>query len=167
MKVTLVMAITLDGKIGRSPDDFPDWTAKEDKKLFAEISKKAGAVIMGSKTFDTFGSPLSDRKNIILTRDKKRKSKWRNLVYTDKKPQEILNDLEKEGFLDTVLAGGSLVNSLFAEEKLIDEIIVTISPKVFGYGISLFSDEISMDLKLEAVERVGTDLVCLKYKVIK
>lgn len=38
MKVTLVMAITQDGKIGRSPNHFPDWTGKEGKKLFAEIS---------------------------------------------------------------------------------------------------------------------------------
>jgi dihydrofolate reductase len=50
---------------------------------------------------------------------------------------------------------------------LIDEIIVTISPKIFGYGISLFSDQTSMELELKEVERVGTDLVCLTYKVIK
>lgn len=167
MKVTLVMALTLDGKIGKDPDHFPDWTGKEDKKLFAEISKKAGVVIMGSKTFDTFGTPLPGRKNIIMTRDKHRKSDWENLVFTNKKSKEILEDLEKEGYATVILAGGALANSLFAEENLIDEIIVTISPKIFGYGLSLFSEEISMELRLETLERVGQNLVCLRYKVLK
>lgn len=167
MKVTLLMALTLDGKIAKSPDHYPDWTAKKDKKLFAEISKRAGVVIMGSKTFETFGNPLADRKNIVLSRKKNRISRWENLVYTDKTPSEILKDLEKEGFSDVVLAGGATVNSLFAEEKLIDEIIVTISPIIFGYGLSLFSDHICMELELKEVERVGINLVCLKYNVLK
>ena len=166
MNVTLLMALTLDGKIAKGPDHYPDWTGKEDKKFFAKISKGAGVIIMGSRTFDTFGNPLPDRKNIVLTRNKTRKSEWDNLVYTDKKPAKILKDLEKEGYSNVILAGGATINSLFAREKLIDDIIVTISPKIFGYGISLFAEDISMDLELVATEKVSPNLVCLKYKVI-
>jgi dihydrofolate reductase len=39
MKVTLVMALTVDGKIGKSPEHFPDWTGKEDKRIFREQKK--------------------------------------------------------------------------------------------------------------------------------
>jgi dihydrofolate reductase len=167
MKVTLVMALTLDGKIGKSPDHFPDWTGKEDKRLFVKITKEAGVVIMGSKTFDTIGIPLPERKNVVMTRDRNRKSQWDNLVFTDKAPKEILEDLEKEGYSHAVLAGGALVNSLFAEENLIDEIIVTISPKIFGFGISLFTEEITMELELNEVKRFARNLVYLKYEVLK
>jgi dihydrofolate reductase len=89
------------------------------------------------------------------------------LDFTDKRPRDVLKDLEKAGFSNVILAGGALINSLFAEENLIDEIIVTISPKIFGYGLSLFSEEISMELELEKMERVGQNLVCLRYKVLK
>lgn len=167
MKVTLMMAMTLDGKIGKSPDHFPDWTGREDKKMFAALSRKAGAVIMGSKTFDTIGVPLPDRKNIVMTRDASRVSAWDNLVYTSDKPVEILQGLAKEGYSQVILAGGALVNSLFAEDNLIDEIIVTIAPKVFGYGLSLFSQETTLDLELEEVETIGPNLVYLRYRVIK
>jgi dihydrofolate reductase len=167
MKVTLLMAITLDGKIGKTPDHFPDWTGPEDKKLFVSITRRAGAVIMGSKTFDTIGTPLSGRKNIVLTRDKQRISQWENLWYTDLSPQAVLETLEKEGYREAVLAGGALVNSLFAEAGLIDDIIVTISPTIFGYGLSLFTPEISMELQLKDVRRLGRDLVCLTYSVKK
>jgi dihydrofolate reductase len=122
---------------------------------------------MGSRTFDTIGKPLPQRKNVILTRNKSRKSEWENLVYTDRPPAAILSDLEAEGFTQVVLAGGSLINSLFAQAKLIDEVIITVSPFIFGYGLSLFSEEIAMDLELREVERLGQNLVYLRYKVRK
>ena len=167
MKVILIMAITVDGKIGKNRDHFPDWTGTEDKRLFAKLSMEAGVVIMGSRTFDTIGKPLPQRKNVILTRNKSRKSEWENLVYTDQPPAAILSDLEAEGFTQVVLAGGTLINSLFARAKLIDEVIVTVSPFIFGYGLSLFSEEIAMDLELQEVERLGQNLAYLRYKVRK
>lgn len=69
MKVILVAALTVDGKIGLTSDHFPDWTEPADKKLFMSVSKKAGVIIMGSKTFDTFGTPLPGRKHVVLTRN--------------------------------------------------------------------------------------------------
>lgn len=167
MKVILLMALTLDGKIGKTPDHFPDWTGREDKRLFVELTRKSGVVIMGSKTYDTIGFPLPDRKNIVMTRDKRRVSRSENLIFTDASPKSILEDLEKKGFSEVILAGGALVNSLFAEENLIDEIIVTISPKIFGYGISLFTPEISMELALKEMRRLGGHLVCLTYEVVR
>jgi len=167
MKLTMLMAMTLDGKIGKNPDHFPDWTGKADKKLFVELTRKAGVVIMGSKTFDTIGIPLPGRKNIILTRDKSRKSEWDNLLFTDASPKEIVANLEKEGFSEAILAGGARINSLFAEENLIDEIIVTISPKIFGTGMSLFSSELSLELELKEMKQSDRNLVFPKYNVLK
>jgi dihydrofolate reductase len=167
MKVTLLMAITLDGRIGKTADHYPDWTGSEDKRLFAAITRKAGAVIMGSKTFDTIGAPLPGRMNVVLTRDPGRRSAWDNLIYTDQSPREVLEMLQQRGYDEAILAGGALINSLFAEAHLIDEMIVTISPKIFGYGLSLFSQEISMELELQDVKQIGPYLVCLTYRVLK
>jgi len=68
MKVTLLMALTADGLIGKDDAHLTDWTATEDKKLFKSFTQKAGVVIMGSKTFETLDRPLPGRKVIILTR---------------------------------------------------------------------------------------------------
>jgi dihydrofolate reductase len=167
MKLILLMALTLDGKTGKSADHFPDWTGSADKRLFARLSRKAGVVIMGSRTFDTIGIPLPERKNVVLTRNRNRRSRWPNLVYRHDSPKDILADLEAEGFSEAILAGGTLINSLFAAEGLIDEIVVTISPLIFGKGLSLFGEEIAMALALEAVEQIDDQVVCLKYRVPK
>lgn len=165
MKVILLMAITLDGRTGKDAMHFVDWTDLEDKKFFVQITKKAGVIIMGSKTFDTLGAALPGRKNIIMTQNPDDRTGTDNLVFTDQKPQELLKQLKKEGFTQVILAGGPTINTLFAREKLIDEIIVTVSPLIFGYGTSLFSEEIAVEMELKDLQQRGKHLVALTYAV--
>ena len=167
MKVVLLMALTADGMIARDPNHFPDWTSRQDKAMFKQVSQKAGVVVMGRKTYDAIGKPLPGRKNIVLTRNKQRRSSHPDLVYTDSEPVTLLNRLETEGFVEVILAGGTTINTLFARQGLIDEIQVTYSPKVFGLGLTLFADELSMDLQLLALERLGSDEVLVRYRVCK
>jgi len=75
MKLILVMAVTADGKIARNSMELIDWTGKADKKYFIDVTRKAGVIIIGSKTFDTIGQVLPGRKNIVMTRNAERKSK--------------------------------------------------------------------------------------------
>ena len=167
MKVILIMALTIDGKIARDADHFPDWTGREDKLMFKETTQKAGVVVMGSKTYDAIGKPLPNRKNIVLTRKKTRWSVQGNLVFTGRTPAELLADLEKEGFQTVVLAGGSKINTLFIREGLIDEMYITFSPKIFGTGLSLFTEQLSLDLKLIDFKKLGSDEIFTRYRVIK
>jgi dihydrofolate reductase len=167
MKVILLMAQTLDGKIGRNSGHFPDWTGKEDKRLFVRITKAAGVLIMGSKTYDTIGGPLPGRKNVVLTRDESRRSDSPELVFTGKPPRAVLADLQAEGYTTVVLAGGTVVNTLFAREELIDEIMLTICPLFFGSGIGLFSGEVPLKLRLLSTEVLGSDAILAHYEVVR
>lgn len=166
MKVTCIMAVTLDGRIAKDSDHFPDWTEKADKRLFVEVTKRCGAMIMGSKTYDTIGKPLPGRKNIVLTRDKELISESDNLVYTDALPDQILKWLEKEGYKEVALIGGTQINTLFAEAGLIDELVVTISPVIFGEGLSLFRESVNMNLELLETKLLGEQSVYVRYKVM-
>lgn len=167
MKVVLLMALTVDGKIARDPEDFPDWTGSEDKRMFKNATLEAGALIMGSKTYDTIGRPLPGRKNIVLSRDKSRVSRHEDLVFTSKNPREVLADLRRDGYDTVILAGGSQINTLFARDELIDEIHVTYVPRVFGYGLSLFSEPVSMMLELIDFKHLGSGQIFARYRVIR
>lgn len=167
MKVVLLMALTADGMIARDQNHFPDWTSRQDKAMFKQVTQKAGALIMGSRTYDAIGKPLPGRKNIVLTRNKQRQSSHRDLVYTDREPNALLIDLEDDGFHEVILAGGATINTLFARQGLIDEIHVTYSPKIFGTGLTLFAGEMSMDLQLLEFEKLGLDEILVRYRVCK
>ena len=165
MKKTLLMALTLDGKIGESSDHFPDWTEKADKQLFKSYTKEAAVFVIGRKTFDTMGRALPGRLNVVMTRTPK-ESKEKDLWFTDLSPKELIKDLEKKGFEEVVIAGGQIVNTLFIKENLIDEILVTISPKLFGKGLSLFDETVALDLELLEVQPIGENTIQVRYKIV-
>ncbi len=167
MKVFLIMAQTLDGIISRSSSEFIDWTGNADKKMFMQVTKEAGVLIMGSKTYDTIGKPLPGRKNIVMTRNKTRLSDHPNLVYTSQSPTELIKDLESQGYTQAAVAGGSQINSLFAAEDVLDEIIITVAPRVFGLGLSLFNVPLDLRLKLEETQILEENYVLLRYTVLK
>ncbi len=168
MKLTLLMAQTLDGKIAKSRDHFPDWTEKADKKLFVQVTKESGVMIMGRTTFETLPGKLPGRLHVILSR---KAGDWdeveENVVFTSLNPAKILEKLDSLGFDNPILAGGTTINTLFAENNLIDEMIITVSPTIFGDGMGLFSREIEMDLELLKVEPLGKNSATFYYKVKK
>lgn len=63
--LSLIFAVGRNGAIGRGgglPWDYP-----EDRKHFASTTR-GHAVIMGRRTFDEVGEPLSERTNIVVSR---------------------------------------------------------------------------------------------------
>ena len=59
-----------------------------------------------------------------------------------------------------------MINSLFAQEKLITEIHVTVVPVLFGQGLSLFDQ--ALESRLELIENtvISKNSILLKYRVI-
>lgn len=167
MKVVLIMAETVDGVISRSSNEFVNWTGSADKKIFMQLTKEAGVLIMGSKTYDTIGRPLPGRKNIILTRNKERISAPPDLLFCNDSPEKIIADLEEEGYTTVALAGGAQINSLFAAHNLIDEIIITIAPRIFGTGLRLFTESLDLRLQLLSTKILEENFLMVHYRVLK
>ncbi|MFA6285172.1 MAG: dihydrofolate reductase family protein [Parcubacteria group bacterium] len=165
MKIILMMAMTADGKIAKTSDHFPDWTSREDKKYFFETTKECGVVLMGEKTFKTFPKPLPDRLNVVFTLEKN-PAKIKNVKWVSGEVEKVLEELELEGYKSAILGGGAYLNTQFLKKKLIDEIWLTIEPKIFGDGLGIFGGDFDQDLKLISVEKINENSVVIKYKVI-
>jgi len=171
MKTILMLAISADGKIAKHENHLADWTSAEDKKEFIKTTKEAGNIIMGRKTYDTIGRPLPNRLNLIMTRSVESRKKDEipgTLEFTDQSPKDIIANLEKLGFETAIVGGGTAINTLFLKENLIDEIKLTIEPKLFGSGFGIF-DKIDVDVDLELLEmkKLNDNTIYLHYKIIK
>lgn len=164
INVTMMMAMTVDGKIAKDKTQFADWTSREDKKLFVETSLAHGVIMMGENTFNTFPAPLKNRLNVVFSEiehEEKEGVKW-----VKGEPEKVLIELEQLGYKSALLGGGSYLNSLFLEKKLISEIILTVEPKIFGAGLSLFNRDLDANLKLLEIKKLNEDTLMLRYQVI-
>jgi dihydrofolate reductase len=166
MKVILMMAQSVDGIVARDKDHFTEWTCSSDKRLFKRITQEAGVLVMGSRTYATIGKPLPGRLNVIFSRHPERLPQGEGVLFTRSAPRDLLNDLWARGYKKTILGGGPMINSIFARDRLIDEILVTVSPRIFGSGLTLFAEPLDLNLSLISTDRLDHDTVLLHYRVI-
>ena len=162
----MMMAVTADGKIAHNDSHFPDWTSREDKKLFAEVSKKHKVLMMGEKTYNTLPGPLKGRLNVVFTL-KKDLPETAGVKWVEGDPVDVLKELEKEGYTSALLGGGTYLNTLFLKNNLIDEIILTVEPKIFGSGLSLFDKQTDINLELKELKKINSNAFMVTYRVIK
>ncbi len=169
MKIVLLMAITLDGKIAKHTSQLADWTSKADKKIFVAETKKSGVIVMGETTYNTIGRPLPGRLNLILSQEpEKRESIPGSLEFIKASPKDISSMLNKRGFETVILGGGATVNGSFLKENLIDEIWLTVEPKIFGEGLPLFNGaDVNLCLELISMEKIDDNVLQVRYKIIK
>mgnify|MGYP001019865608 FL=1 len=110
--VTLIMAVTVDGKIAKDKSQLANWTSQEDKKLFVEVSRDFGVIMMGENTFKTFPKPLPGRLNVVFSPDGGENIEGL-LKWVKGEPEIILAELEQLGYTKALLGGGSFLNTLF------------------------------------------------------
>lgn len=168
MQAFIIVAHTADGFI--APTDtagqaMPStvWTSGADKKKFVELTKKAGAIIMGLTTFNTIGKALPGRLNIVYA--PKGTPPIEGVMMTDLSPKELLADLYSKGHKEVAICGGSTIYTMFMQSGLVNKIYITIEPKIFGQGLTIFNKPISTDLKLVSVEKLSDDVLFLEYDV--
>jgi dihydrofolate reductase len=68
MKISIVVAVSLNNSIGKN-NQLP-WHLPLDLKFFKKTTQ-GGTVIMGRKTFESIGKPLPNRRNIVISSQKK------------------------------------------------------------------------------------------------
>ena len=102
MKIIIIAAVSENGVIGDGPN-IP-WHISEDFKRFKELTLNH-PVIMGRKTFESIGKPLSNRQNIVLTRRDDYNPEGVVVVHS---LDEALSNCEDE---EVYIIGGSTVYS--------------------------------------------------------
>ncbi len=166
MKITLIAAISADGKIAEKADQSSlDWTSKEDTQFFIETTKQAGTVVMGRKTFATINKPLKGRRLIILTSNPSQDAPMPGVEFTSEGPAELVRRLADEGVAQLALAGGSSVYGQFLKAGLVTDVYLTIEPILFGAGVPLAQGFGRIPLKLESIKQLNEQSILLHYQI--
>ena len=163
MKIFIIAALSADGFIARNRGELANWTSKEDKKRFVELTKRAGVIVMGHTTFETIGKALPGRRNIVYT---SKKISIPGAECTHELPAALAIRLEKEGVRELAVCGGASIYTLFMKSSLVDTLYLTLEPIIFGEGLRLFSEKIPATLTLVSSEQKEQS-VFLEYQLVR
>ncbi|OGV91821.1 hypothetical protein A3A66_02580 [Microgenomates group bacterium RIFCSPLOWO2_01_FULL_46_13] len=167
MNVFIIAAQSADGFIARNSNEPSiNWTSKEDKEFFQERTKKAGVIVVGSKTFATFRKPLPDRLNIVYTRHPEKIPISRVIRTSSLPPEELIRQLEKERYSEVAVCGGSQIYTMFMEAGVVNKLYLTVEPMLFGKGIKLFDKAAERRLELVQVKNLNRYTLLLEYNLL-
>jgi len=169
MKITLFMVMSSNGIIARKNGD-EDFLNHDNWNSFSELVKQFQNFVIGRRTFEAVkkwneGYNFDDFKDtikVVVSNDQNYKlDKGYTLALN---PKEALKILKENRFNKILIAGGSGLNSSFAKDNLIDEIILNIEPVIIGKGIPLFSSN-DFDLNLKLVDVKNYLMILSNYTI--
>lgn len=172
MKIVMVMVSSIDGKITKGDDPhIYSWTSAEDAEYFFSLIRESKLIMMGSGTYDVVQTKIKPKPGtlrIILTRNPEKYASdlvFDQLEFSNESPKQLVKCLEQRGFTDLLLVGGSVTNALFLKEKLVDELWLTIEPKLFGVGKHIVDNQpLNINLALLSTEKLNEKgTLLLKY----
>jgi len=163
-KVSLIAALTADGFIGRSIDHLATtWTSREDVRHFVRLSKELHCIVMGQNTYNTIGKGLKDRRNLVYSPEPIDDP---TIEVVAEAPEELVKRLTKEGEPNLLVCGGASIYNLFMQSGLVEEVYLTIEPRLFGQGLSLVKEPLDCELELIDVQQ-DSNSVMLHYRIQK
>jgi dihydrofolate reductase len=175
MRIIMIAAQSLDGYITQQDKPGSAFTSEADKTFFREALREFDCSISGASCYraarDGFRRSLSSntRYNVVLTRDPTRfatDAVPERLDFRNAPPPAIRDDLVSRGHRACALLGGSQIYRLFLDAQLVDELWLTVEPRLFGRGTPLVAGPCNFTLKLRSNQPLSADTLLLKYGVL-
>ncbi len=174
-KVTLVMVSSADGHITKHDDGRVYlWASPEDQAHFVALKDRADVIIMGSRTYLAAADVIQLQPSTLRVVMTQRPAEWQakmvpgQLEFSDETPSELLRRLTEAGYTQILLVGGSVLNSAFLAAGLVDDLYLTVEPKVFGTGKHLASLPHQVQLELLETQQLNDQgTLVLHYRVLR
>ncbi len=171
VKYVAYVASSIDGRISKSAKSKIDWTSKEDWNFLQKSLRSFDMVIVGHNTYKVAETHLKKRNCVVLTSKVNKMKTVGSVVFFNPKrnQQENLKKfLQNKNYKKVAILGGPKVYNFCLENKMLDELFVTIEPYVFTDGIPMFSSNLFKKYKfsLQSVKKLnkkGTILLQYKY----
>jgi dihydrofolate reductase len=174
MKTILIFVSSLDGKVTKwGEPNVRSWSSHQDQDYYKKVWNESRLIVMGSATYeaDTF-NPSPDHQIIVMTGHPDRYKNFEipgQMEFTNETPAELSSRFKIKGHQQMLVVGGPHIATSFLKEQLIDELWLTIEPKIFGIGVNFATDaKLDINLRLIQSEKVNDQgTLITKYAVLK
>jgi dihydrofolate reductase len=137
-----MMVTSLDGRITEGDKPGTAWASPEDQSIFHAHIAAYDCIVMGRKTYEAARSSIKPdprKQRVVMTRrpDLFAHEQRPGLLFSADSPQAIVAQAKARGSTSLLLVGGAQVNVSFIDAGLVDELLITIEPLLFGNGTPL------------------------------
>lgn len=173
MQVIAIAVMSLDGYITRHNEEGVAFASLADQRFFRAALTEFDCCVFGANTFAISQAEIlqrltPERLRIVLTRSPERYSTFHHpgaLEFTDAPPEVVVADLRRRGKQRCAILGGSEMYTMFFERHLVDELWLTIEPRLFGAGKRLIDGRLGASLRLMTYVLLAEDTLLLTYAV--
>lgn len=128
---------------------------KTNHKLFSD-SQSNKTIILTSKVKNSKKASLLEKNFVKIIECRSQRS----VIELN----DALKKIAKLGISSVMVEGGSETYSHFLKQNMVDEILIFISPKVYGDGIQMFKHDFDFSGNIRSIEKIGSD-VLFKVKI--
>lgn len=175
MDVALVAVQSIDGCITRhDATGAGGWASKEDQTHFTRELAGCDCAVFGRGTYqadrDLIRSGLRPGLlRLVMTRRPEASELVGDVVsgqleFTGLAPADLVADLDGRGFRRCALLGGEQIYGRFLADGLVDELVLTLEPLLFGAGRRLVAEPIERRFELGSVEHLNPSTLLLRYR---
>lgn len=148
------------------------WASREDAEHFRATMATCDCSVFGSATYDVDRVPItssiaSQRLRVVLTRRPEAYAEDAvpgALEFSDAPPAEVIAGLVERGYERCALLGGGRVNTLFLAADLVDELVITLEPRIFGAGTRLVDGPCDLAWELVLDQALNESTRLLRYR---
>lgn len=175
MRIIAVFVETANGKITKGAEGIVQtWASSEDQAHFSKLIQGNNLIVMGSGTYEAHKSSIKLEEGKLRVVVTSKAEKYKNaavagqLEFTSETPIALVKRLEEQGFHKMLLVGGADLFTSFLEAHLVNELYLTIEPKLFGQGKNLLADvDVEANLELLEVKKLNEQgTLLLHYKIV-
>lgn len=172
-KLVLFIASSLDGYIATEEHSL-DWlfaVEGEGDNGYSKFYDTVDTILIGRITYDWImeyeagNFPYKGKQCYVFSKAEKENTQDVTFIHGD--VLRFTEGLKNKNGKNIWLVGGGNLLDTFLKEKLVDEIIITISPVILGSGIPLFrNNDFQTNLSLISINRFN-QFVELHYEVVR
>ncbi len=170
-KLILYIASSLDGYIATEEHNL-DWlfaVEGEGDNGYSRFYDTVDTILIGRTTYDWImetekgNFPYKNKECYVFSRSKKDDNEYVTFINED--IVQFSNNLKNRNGNNIWIVGGGELLSTFIKEKLVDELIISITPVLLGRGIPLFkNNDFQTLLSLRSINQFN-QFVELHYEV--
>jgi len=175
MKTIAIAVMSLDGRITRHDEAGVAFASQADQDWFFAEMKDFSASVFGRRTYEVIAPNLKasmapSRLRLVMTRNPDQYAAATvpgQLEFTDATPSGILSRLREAGHERVALLGGREVYDQFIQDQCVDELWLTLEPRLFGTGNPLLSAKTDQQLEFIDSTPLSKDVLLLKYRLLR